>query len=207
MQLIALLTMLIDHIGIVFFPDDQVWRLIGRLSFPLYAYGIVVGLRYTRSRIRYVKRLAVIGAAAQLPYMLAFDMWRINVIGTFIAVIGVLWVVEKYKNIPVAIGTVCISALLLDVGNFDYGSYALFLILIYRYVSLHWTVSIHLLLNVVYVFYQSWILQLASVFSTLLLVYGPNVLEAINKIKLPRWLWLSFYPAHLALLFLLELII
>lgn len=36
-QFIAALTMLIDHIGMVFFPSVIGFRAIGRLSFPLFA--------------------------------------------------------------------------------------------------------------------------------------------------------------------------
>ena len=36
LKLIACVTMLIDHIGAVFFPHLQWLRIIGRLSFPLY---------------------------------------------------------------------------------------------------------------------------------------------------------------------------
>ena len=39
-QMIAALTMLIDHIGMVFFPSAIGFRAIGRLSFPLFAFGI-----------------------------------------------------------------------------------------------------------------------------------------------------------------------
>src|SRR5690606_33664629 len=95
MQYLAMLTMLIDHIGVVFFPDDPLWRIIGRIAFPIYAYGIVMGLAHTRSRKRYATRLAVIGAAAQLPYMAAMGVLQINVIGTFLAAIGVLALMER----------------------------------------------------------------------------------------------------------------
>ena len=46
-QFIAALTMLIDHIGMVFFPSVIGFRAIGRLSFPLFAFGIAEGVRYT----------------------------------------------------------------------------------------------------------------------------------------------------------------
>ena len=39
-QWVAALTMLIDHIGMMFFPTVLGFRAIGRLSFPLFAFGI-----------------------------------------------------------------------------------------------------------------------------------------------------------------------
>ena len=34
----AVITMVIDHVGFYFFPDDDVWRVIGRLSFPVWFF-------------------------------------------------------------------------------------------------------------------------------------------------------------------------
>jgi len=45
-KLFAVLTMVIDHFGIYFFPDELWWRTIGRLSFPIWLF--LVG--YARSR-------------------------------------------------------------------------------------------------------------------------------------------------------------
>ncbi len=207
MQLLAMLTMLIDHIGIVFFPDNTVLRLIGRIAFPLYAYGIAAGIRYTSNRVRYARRLAIIAAAAQIPYMLALDTWGVNVVGTFVVVAGVIWLYERRADQPIIwISAMVLACVVMDGLKFDYGSYALLLILIYRYVPLHWMVAAHMGLNVLYLFYASWQLQLASVLATCLLVYGQPLLQAIQRYKIPRWLWLSFYPAHLLLLYLSKLI-
>ena len=43
---LAVITMIIDHIGIYFFPDDVWWRTIGRMSFPIWLF--LVG--YARNR-------------------------------------------------------------------------------------------------------------------------------------------------------------
>ena len=42
-RLIACVCMAVDHAGKMFFPQYTVMRLIGRLAFPLFAYGIAVG--------------------------------------------------------------------------------------------------------------------------------------------------------------------
>lgn len=207
MQLIAIVSMLVDHVGLMFFPDDPLWRVIGRLAFPLYAFGIVNGFKYTRSRRRYMRRLAIIGAAAQLPYMIAFDTWRVNVIGTFLVAICVLWLLERYHGNAASFVCTGLAAIALDLLQFEYGSYGLFLILIYRYLSSHAMVVAHVLLNLVYAFYADWLIQFASVASTMLLAYGPRLLQAVGRIKVPRWLWLSFYPAHLAVLAAVDLLL
>lgn len=40
LKLIAALTMLIDHIGVILLPNVAILRVIGRLAFPIYAFMI-----------------------------------------------------------------------------------------------------------------------------------------------------------------------
>lgn len=200
MQYLAMLTMLIDHIGIVFFPDNPIWRLIGRIAFPIYASGIAVGFDRTRDRKRYVKRLAVIAAAAQLPFMAAFGVLQVNVIGTFLAVIGVLMLLERIRHPVAAAAVVLVAVLLLEVVPFSYGGYALLLILAYRKFAArpHAMVAAHAALNAAYAAYAGGMLQMASLLPTLLIAYVPSFAARRDA---PSWLWWSFYPAHLAMLF------
>lgn len=206
MQIIAMLTMLIDHIGIVYFPGDPVWRMIGRLAFPLYAYGVILGLGRTRSRARYVRRLAIIAAAAQIPYMWMLGGWQVNIVGTFLVVIGVLYVLERSPYVALSVVTVAGAMVLLEGLHFDYGAYGLLLMLIYRYVPKAWTIAAHGVLTAVYVLVMggSW-LQMYSVLATVLLVLGPKLLDWIDRWRPQRWLWLSFYPAHMFVLMVLDM--
>ena len=47
-KLLALLTMLIDHIGVILLKDIIIFRLIGRLAMPLYAYCIARGFYFSK---------------------------------------------------------------------------------------------------------------------------------------------------------------
>ena len=47
LKLIALVTMTLDHIGVVLFPQAQWLRIVGRLAFPIFAYMIAEGCRHT----------------------------------------------------------------------------------------------------------------------------------------------------------------
>ena len=53
-RLIACICMFIDHAGKMLFPQLTVMREIGRLAFPLFAYGIAVGAVCTRHPERYL---------------------------------------------------------------------------------------------------------------------------------------------------------
>ena len=72
LKLIAILCMAVDHAGTVFFPGYPIFRWIGRLAFPIFAYCLTVGLLYTHDIRRYLGRLAIFAVISQHFYALAF---------------------------------------------------------------------------------------------------------------------------------------
>lgn len=76
-KLLAIMAMTIDHITLIFVPSGSilyyVMRLIGRLTAPLMTFMLAEGYRYTRSRSRYLLRLAIFALISQPFYFrLAF---------------------------------------------------------------------------------------------------------------------------------------
>lgn len=57
LKMLAAFCMLIDHTGAFLFPDALWLRCIGRISFPIFAYFIAEGYRYTRSFRAYFLRI------------------------------------------------------------------------------------------------------------------------------------------------------
>ena len=56
-KIIALILMLMDHIG-EFFPDSPIWfGWLGRLAAPLFVYALAVCFHHTRNRKKYLLRL------------------------------------------------------------------------------------------------------------------------------------------------------
>ena len=53
LKMIAMLSMLADHIGAVLFPEQILFRVIGRLAFPIFAYTLVEGFFYTHDIKKY----------------------------------------------------------------------------------------------------------------------------------------------------------
>lgn len=83
LKLIALVTMTIDHIGMTLFPSDPLLRIIGRLAFPIYAYMIGEGCRYTRSMPKYLGLLAAVAAVCQGVYWVAMGSLYQCILVTF----------------------------------------------------------------------------------------------------------------------------
>ncbi len=206
MQLLAMITMLIDHVGYVWFPNDAVWRIIGRIALPLYAYSIVIGYKRTRDINKYLIRVGALALISQLPYMYAFDTIEVNAIGTLFVCLLALVLTDRLRGkFVLQVLLLAGLTLFMEVVPFDYGAYALLLVLIYRYAGVQLMALMHLLLNIAAWLYTSggWTLQFFSLFPTLLLVYAPEFLRGLDKVKIPRMLWRSFYPAHLAVIAIL----
>ena len=53
LKFIALLAMLVDHIGYAFFPDVMVFRAIGRVAFPIFAFLVTEGMVHTSNWKKY----------------------------------------------------------------------------------------------------------------------------------------------------------
>ena len=73
LKLIAIITMTIDHIGIVFgTPFYNFLRAVGRLSFPIFAFLLTEGYVHTKSFSKYFFRLLVLALFSEVIYDYAF---------------------------------------------------------------------------------------------------------------------------------------
>ena len=82
-KIIAALTMLIDHAGLILFPGQYWMRIVGRIAFPLFAYCIAEGYRYTRYRLRYFLQIFLLGVGCQIVYYIAERDWYLGILLTF----------------------------------------------------------------------------------------------------------------------------
>ncbi|WP_433923172.1 TraX family protein [Paenibacillus taichungensis] len=205
MQWIAMITMLIDHIGAVFYPQVGELRIIGRIAFPIYAFAVYIGYKHTRNVQKYIWRLFWIAVISQLPFMAAFNHFSLNVVWTLWSSLLVLLVLDKLPVRLLGIPIVIVAGLVMEMTHMDYGMYGLLLVLLFRYFQGPVLVMAHLLLNVLYIYLHSSSIQMYSVIATAGIALA-QYYNAGFRLKGPRWIWRYFYPAHLAVIALIRLI-
>ncbi|MET1172752.1 TraX family protein [Paenibacillus amylolyticus] len=199
MQWIAMITMLIDHIGAVFFPHIIELRIIGRIAFPIYAFAVYVGYKHTRDVQKYIWRLFWIAIISQVPFMAAFNHYSLNVVWTLWSALLVLFVIDKLPSkllgIPIVIG----AGWFMEISQMDYGMYGLLLVLLFRYFQGPVLVVAHVVLNALYLLLHNSSVQMYSVLATAGIAIA-QYYQAGFRMKGPRWVWRYFYPAHLAII-------
>jgi hypothetical protein len=72
LKTIALATMVIDHYGAIFQSGINIYRIIGRIAFPVYCFLLVEGYFHTRDVKKYGKRLLLFAIISEIPFDLAF---------------------------------------------------------------------------------------------------------------------------------------
>ena len=98
LKLIALVSMTLDHVGLMLFPRAVLLRVLGRLALPIYAYMIAEGCRHTRSRKRYFLRIAALAAVCQVVYFVAMGSLYMSILVTFSLSILLIWAVDNYQQ-------------------------------------------------------------------------------------------------------------
>ena len=83
LKLIAAFAMLLDHAGILLFPQVRLFRILGRLALPIFAFMIAEGCRYTKNKLRYFLMVFGLGAACQLVYYFVSGDTYLNILLTF----------------------------------------------------------------------------------------------------------------------------
>lgn len=94
LKLIAAFTMLLDHAGILLFPRLEILRILGRIAFPIFAFMIAEGCRYTRNKLRYFLMVFGLGVACQLVYYVTSGDTYLNILLTFSCAILLIYLLQ-----------------------------------------------------------------------------------------------------------------
>lgn len=143
LKLIALITMIIDHTGYMIFTDDIRFRLIGRISFPIYAFFITEGVKYTSNINNYLKRLLGLAIFCQIGFHLSnmFNTYETatfhgtNILFTlFLGASGIhIYNTLKEKNYKHFLLT--IPLIMATIFKTDYGFWGVILIYMFYFIG------------------------------------------------------------------------
>lgn len=211
---LAIITMAIDHIGGGFLgfynqsatvPLEKLYtasRMIGRLSFPIFAFLIIQGYQHTSNRRKYAGKLLLFALLSEIPFDLAFYdqvfyLGSQNIFFTLaIGVIGFSFY-EKFElenKVVHQIVAVVVSSLLAEVMMTDYGLYGILFIFglgILRNNKLNQTLF-GVAMGAVQMFAAS-------------LAFIPIWFYNGERGKQNKWFFYIFYPAHLLLIYFIRL--
>lgn len=99
LKIIAAVSMVIDHAGMIFFPRYEVFRILGRIAFPIFSFMIAEGCRYTKNRLRYFLSVFVLGVLCQSAYLIYGGNMYLNVLITFSVSILIIYTVDLFKRV------------------------------------------------------------------------------------------------------------
>ncbi|MBR2715406.1 MAG: hypothetical protein IKB73_04275 [Ruminococcus sp.] len=89
--------MFIDHLGVVLFPEYELMRIVGRLAYPIFAYFIAQGCRYTKNKLRRFLNVFILGVICEAVYVLFMGSYFGNILLTFSVSIILIYVVSKAR--------------------------------------------------------------------------------------------------------------
>jgi hypothetical protein len=199
-----------DHIYAILYPDLLFLHIIGRLSFPLFAYLIMLGIESTKKPRKYMVTLLSFALISQIPYFLAFEIQpfeRLNILFTLF--LSALTIYFFNKRSLLTFVPILLSILFRTEGTY----YAVLTVACMKILKSNPKLGFLALfaLNLQFLLIPD--TQILSLFAVpLILLHVKNWLK--KEILIPenslaysirKYAFYIFYPLHLALLFLIKL--
>lgn len=133
LKIIALITMTIDHIGMYLIPYTssyyEPFRMVGRLSFVIFAFLITEGLSHTRNKERYIAVLFIFAFLIDIPRLFLGHEYFVNIFYTLGCGALAIYLTTHFKNIILQIVSVLSILYLATYLGVDYGAFGVMLIL------------------------------------------------------------------------------
>lgn len=218
LKMIAIVTMLIDHIGATFFLNSEIYypmRLIGRIAFPIFAFLIVEGYFHTRNVRNYIIRLLIFAFISEIPFDLcfqhtvfAFGSQNIffNLALGLLTIHGITLVSKRFqpndlKGALLTAGIIIASIFIATIGKFDYQAYGIVYMIAFYYLrGKKLGLALGFLFVNIFLFGSQ--IQVYAVLAILfILCYNGE------KGKSLKYFFYAFYPVHLLILFLLQIVL
>jgi len=200
LKIIAIITMTIDHVGAVLFPKDMIFRVIGRMAFPIFCFLIVEGFFHTKDVKKYVIRLGIFALLSEIPFNLLvsgsiFDIKHQNVYFTLLIGLVVIYAINKSTNqlqsSVILVAGMAISMVLMT----DYSFYGV--LLIYVFYTMYEKRAKACITMGAMSFFMG-IIQGAAILSALpILMYNGKKGPAFANKKAWKYMFYVFYPVHM----------
>ena len=143
LKLFAMITMVIDHLGIRWFQNGRIFRLLGRASMPVYAWFIAESVYYTEkkhSEIPHALRLLFLAMISEVPYDLFFSNTlynpnRNNVIFTLLIGYLVCFGMHRLKSRPLKLACIIVGGYIAEHFTCSYRWIGVLLIVLFDRVQ------------------------------------------------------------------------
>ncbi|MDE2188133.1 MAG: hypothetical protein KGJ35_00185 [Patescibacteria group bacterium] len=223
---IAIVCMIIDHLGVFLFPQIFWLRLVGRIAFPLFAWLIANGAHYTHDMRSYLKRLFIFALISQIPFTLATQqisgptIFYLNIFFTLFLGLSAIYVIKTQSNKWLWLISTLAAAGIADLVQSDYGAAGvLSIVAFYLFFENIWYMAVAQMLIMgalpwltLYILQQTFYLPLEYMYLTSSFEYfGLLALVFIFFYnKKPGWkdghLLYAFYPLQFIVFFLLKVV-
>jgi hypothetical protein len=214
LKIIAIVTMVTDHVGRILYPDLLLLQIIGRLSFPLFAYLVVLGVESTKKPRKYMITILSFALISQIPYYLAFGIQpfeRLNIL--FSLFLSAVTIYYYNKKSPLAFVPLLLSIILNTEGSYYVVLTAVGMKLLKDAPKLGILALVALNIQFLFIPDIEDQIQILALFAVpLVFLHIKNWLT--KEILIPehslaysvrKYFFYAFYPLHLALLFSIKL--
>lgn len=210
LKIIALLSMVIDHIGVFLFPQITILRYIGRLAFIIYAFLISQGYAHTRNVYKYLLRLGILALISQLPDIFGLVEYPGNIFILF--VISILFLMNIDSKLPIVyklLYGMILLAIIIYVP-IDYGIYGFLVIMLSSLYTrgLNKYLYAFLLIALIIGAIQLKLIGQFEIFGIFALIPILNYNQKLGyRSNLSSFCFYISYPAHIAIIFGLSVLI
>ncbi len=98
LKILAVIFMTIDHVGMMLFPTQKIFRIIGRLAFPIFAYTFAEGCKYTKNRWRHFLVLFAMAVLCQVVYTITLNTLHMNILVTLSLSAAIIYTFDFAKK-------------------------------------------------------------------------------------------------------------
>lgn len=207
LKIFAAIFMTLDHMGLMLFPDQILFRILGRLALPIFAYMIAEGCKYTRNRKKYFAMVFGLGAVCQIVYWFVDRSLYFSILITFSLSILMIYALQVWSETKTAVSGLSFVALvtavwwLNQIFTIDYGFWGcmlpVFAALPHKTDYDRYPVSILTLgLGLIFLALDIGGIQIFSVLALPLLLAYSGRRGRWNM----KYFFYIFYPAHLVIL-------